>query len=198
MVVPKGNWYVDCASGLTSSAKITFRGGNIVSDGSFTMGGNGELRVNCDVASVATACPADPATPSTFFIRSGGLSKAGNVSLTLLETFVYLANGTISLTGNSQLTWTAPDDATSSFNDLLVWNEGSSTVTLEGNASTQLDGIFFSPNAPLSLTGNSGVGALASQMFVRTAALTGNSSLTLSPRDDRMMQLGGNSAALIR
>jgi Flp pilus assembly protein TadG len=198
VVVAKGNWYVDCPSGISTSATITFRGGNIVTDGPISVGGNGSLRVNCDVALSSTACPTNPATTSTLYIRSGGLSKAGNVNLVLLETFVYLASGTVSLTGNGTLDWTSPDDSASAFNNLLFWNESSSTMTLTGNVDTTLEGIFFAPNAALSLTGNTSSTGLGAQMFVRTASLTGDSSLTLAPRSDRVLQLGSAGSALIR
>jgi Flp pilus assembly protein TadG len=197
-VVAKGNWYIDCPSGLSTSAKVTFRGGNIVADGPFNMGGNGALRINCDVATPATACPSDPASPTTLFIRSGGLTKSGNVDVTLLETFVYLASGTVSLTGTGTLNWTAPNDSSSSFDDLLFWNESSVTMSLVGDTDTVLEGIFFAPNAALALTGNTGSAGLGSQMFVQTASLTGNSELTLAPKTDRVMQLGSAGSALIR
>jgi Flp pilus assembly protein TadG len=198
LVVPPGNWYIDCPSGLSTSGVLTFRGGDIVSAGGFNLTGNGALRVNCDVASSATACPSDPATPSTLFIRSGGLDKSGNVSMTLLETAVYVAGGTVNLTGTGTLTWTAPNDPASPLDDLLLWSESSSTMTMTGNTDTTLEGIFFAPNAPLALTGNTSAAGLGTQMFVRTASLTGNSSLTLAPRSDRVLQLGGAGSGLIR
>jgi hypothetical protein len=71
-------------------------------------------------------------------------------------------------------------------------------MTLTGNVDTIFEGIFFAPNAALSLTGNTGTSGLGAQMFVRTASLTGDSSLTLSPRTDRVMLLGGAGSALIR
>ena len=198
LAVPKGNWYIDCPSGLSTSSNLIFRGGDIVAAGPFNIGGNGSLNVNCDVPTPSNGCPANPASPSTLFIRSGGLTKSGNVDVTLRETFVYLASGALSLTGTGTLDWTAPDDSTYAFDDLLIWNESSSDITMTGTVDTTLDGIFFAPNAALSLTGDTGSAGLGTQMFVKTAALTGNSSLTVTPRSDRMIQLGGAGAALIR
>jgi hypothetical protein len=197
-VVPRGNWYIDCPSGLSTSGTLTFRGGNIVSDNSISVSGNGTLRVNCDVASSGTACPSDPTTTTTLYLRNGGLSKSGNVTFTLLETFAYFANGSVDLSGDSQLDWTAPNDPSSPFDDLLMWTESNAAISMTGNSDTVFDGIMFAPNAALNLTGNSGDSALGSQMFVDTASLTGNSTLALSPHDDRIMALGGASAALIR
>jgi Flp pilus assembly protein TadG len=196
IVVPRGNWYIDCPSGLTTGGSLTFRGGDIVSDAGINLNGSGVLRINCDVASLATACPSNPTTVSTFYLRSGDLTRNG--TLTLLETFVYLANGSVSLGGNTPFTWTAPDDPTTPFDDLLVWTEKASTMPINGNAGMAMEGIFFAPNATLSLGGTTGTGALASQMYVATLDLGGNGVLTLAPREDRSVKLGGTSSGLIR
>src|SRR5581483_3080796 len=145
LTVPRGDWYVDCPGGLVSNNIITFRGGNIVSDGPITVTGSGKLRVNCDVAFATDACPADPATTTIWYLRSGDLGNAGSVSVQLYETFVYVANGTVNLGGTGSLTWTAPDDPSSPFDDLLVWTESSSAVTINGTAGTDMEGIFFAP-----------------------------------------------------
>jgi hypothetical protein len=196
--VPAGNWYIDCPSGLSTSGTLTFRGGNIVTDGEIALSGNGSLRVNCDVVDAATACPSNPATTTTMFFRHGGMGKAGNTTMMLYETFAYFADGSVDLSGNSQLVWTAPNDPSSPFDDLLLWTESSNAIPMTGNSDTTIEGIFFAPNATLDLTGNTGTNALGSQMFVNKATLTGNSTLNLSPNETRMMKLGGASAALIR
>lgn len=198
VVVPRGNWYVDCPGGLNISGTVTFRGGDIVSDGPMNLSGSANLRVNCDAASSTTNCPANPSTPTTFYIRNGGISKAGTVTLTMIETFVYLANGTIDLSGNAALTWTAPSDPTYPFDDLLFWTENSSPIAMTGNASTNMTGVFFAPNATLTLTGNTADHAIQAQMWVNNLALVGNTDLTLAPRQDSMMVLGGGGGALIR
>jgi hypothetical protein len=196
LVIPRGDWYIDCSTGVTTGGSITFRGGNIVSDASINLNGSGSLRVNCDVTAATTACPSDPTTTSTFFLRSGDLTRNGTLSLN--ETFVYLANGAVSLGGNTPLTWTAPDDPASPFDDLHVWTEKATTMNINGSAGMTLEGIFFAPNATLSLGGTTGTGALASQMFVGTLELSGNGTLTLAPKKDRAIELGGTGSALIR
>lgn len=199
LVVPSGNWFINCGTtGVSTNASITFRGGNIVTEGPFNMTGNSQLRVNCDVASTATACPANPASPSTVFIRTGGLQKAGSVEFHFHETFVYIASGGVSLTGNGPLDWTAPDDSTYAFDDLLLWTEQPDLITVNGGTDTVLDGIYFAPNAPLNLTGNTGTNALGTQMFVKSANLQGTTVLTLAPKADRVLQLGGAGSSLLR
>ena len=197
LVIPAGNWYVDCGSnGLGVSANLTFRGGNIVLDSAFSLSGSGNLRVNCNVASAATACPADPASPSTMFIRSGGLNKSGSISLTMHETFVYMATGGVDLEGSGTLDWTAPDDPTYPFNNLLTWVASSAPVKITGGTNTTLEGIFYAPDSAATLSGNSSTTGLGVQMFVATATMSGD--LLLAPDEDRMMLLGGAGSSLIR
>jgi hypothetical protein len=197
VIVPRGNWYIDCgSSGLSTSANLTFRGGDIVSDGPINLSGGGWLRNNCDAGSSATACPSNPASPSTIFIRSGALSKSGGVGVTMLETFVYLANGGIDFSGNGALTWTAPEDPTYPFNNLLVWFASNAPLKLTGNTATDIEGIFYAPGSAATISGTSNANGLGVQMFVGTAALSGD--LVLKPSTDRVLQLGGAGSALIR
>jgi len=199
ITVASGNWYIDCGvTGVQMNNNLTFRGGNIVSDGPISMNGNTQLRINCDVASVASACPADPASPSILYIRSGGLSKSGSIAYHFHEVFAYVAGGSTSLTGNGQVDWTAPNDPTFAFDDLLLWTEGTNLITVNGGTDTVMEGIFFAPNSPLNLTGNTGTNAIGTQMFVKTANLNGSTSLTLAPKADRVLQLGGAGSALLR
>ena len=197
LIVPAGNWYIDCgANGLGVSANLTFRGGNIVLDSAFNLSGSGNLRVNCNAASAATACPADPTSPTTLFIRNGSLSKSGSVSMTMHETFVYLATGGLDLEGSGTLDWTAPSDPTYPFNNLLVWVATSAPVKLTGSTSTNIDGIFYAPDSAATISGSSSASGLGVQFFVGTASMSGD--LTLAPNEDRVLQLGGAGSALIR
>src|SRR3954452_13029645 len=155
LVVPSGNWYIDCgAGGLSTSANLTFRGGDIVTDGPFNLTGSANLRINCNAASAVDNCPSNPSQPSTLFMRSGGLNKSGGVNVTMKETFAYLATGGIDFSGNGTLTWSAPDDPTYPFDDLMLWINSNAPLKLTGNTATNIDGIFFAPNSPATLSGS--------------------------------------------
>ncbi|MEY2435308.1 MAG: hypothetical protein QOF97_144 [Acidimicrobiaceae bacterium] len=198
IIVPKGNWYIDCPSGLSTGANITFRGGNIGAARGLPVWGEGTLRVHADVAPVRDNCPATTMATSTFFLRSGNITKTGNNHVWMMSTFVYLANGTLNLTGNSELVWSAPQDPTSPFYDLLVWTESSAPLALNGTSDLNVQGILFAPNGTLTLSGTAGTTALQSQMWIRKVALSGSSNLTLSPRADQILALGGAGSSLIR
>jgi Flp pilus assembly protein TadG len=201
-VVPAGSWYIDCGSGgLSTNGSITFQGGDIVSDGPITATGAGGLRVNCadnninDLIAPAT-CAADPAAPSILYLRSGDLVDNGDVELR--ETTVYLATGKVTFSGNRSLTWTAPNDPSFKFDDLLVWTTSTSEMKITGNTTMTIEGIVFAPNATMELSGSTGGQALASQIFAKRAKLTGGAQLLLAPREDRILEVGKGRAVLIR
>lgn len=201
-VVPTGNWYIDCgSSGLSTNGSITFQGGNIVSDGPITATGLGGLRVNCsdsdptDLIAPLT-CATDPPAPSILYLRSGDLVDNGDVELR--ETTVYLTSGAVTMSGNYAVKWTAPDDPTFKFDDLLVWTTSTSLMRITGNSTLLLEGTVFVPNARVELAGSSGGQAIGAQIFASTAELVGGAQLTLAPREDRSLEVGKGRAILIR
>lgn len=195
LVVPAGRWFIDCPSGVSSSGSITFQGGAVVSSGPVVATGLLGVRYNCN-AGVLAVCPTSPANPMIFVQRSGDLVH--NSNLELRETFVYLENGTLDLSGNASLVWTAPDDPAHPFDDLLVWTESSSGIKITGNATMQLEGIVFAPNATLDLVGTADAAALGAQLFVDKVDFGGNAEMTLAPRTDRMLEVGRGRPILIR
>lgn len=201
-VVPTGNWYIDCGgTGLSTNGSVTFQGGNIVSDGPITATGAGGLRVNCSDAdptdNVAPAtCAVDPPAPSILFLRSGDLLDNG--SLELRETTVYLTSGKVTMSGSNSVTWTAPNDPTYRFDDLLLWTTSTGLMKITGNTSLSLEGIIFAPNAAVELAGSTGSQAIGAQIFARTAKLAGGAQLTLAPKVDRILPVGNGRPVLIR
>jgi hypothetical protein len=194
VVVPAGNWFINCGTqGLSTSKRVTFQGGNVVSDGPISAGGG--LRVNCDAGAAAT-CPTDPTAPSTLYLRSGDLLD--NAPVELRETMVYLGSGTARLAGNNQVTWTAPDDPTQPFDDLLLWTMSPDDIRLTGRANLDLEGIIYAPNASMELAGTVGGSALKAQIFAASVELVGTATLTLRPETDRMLQVGRGKSLLIR
>lgn len=195
LVVPAGRWFIDCPSGISSSGSITFQGGAVVSSGPVRATGLLGVRFNCD-AGALVICPTNPANPMIFVQRSGDLVH--NSNLELRETFVYLENGTLDLSGSASLIWTAPDDPAHPFDDLLAWTESSAGIKITGNATMVLEGIVFAPNATLDLVGTAGAAALGAQLFVDKVDFGGNAEMTLAPRTDRMLEVGRGRPILIR
>jgi hypothetical protein len=197
-VVPAGNWYINCGTdGLSTGGTLTFRGGNIVSEGPIKLTGAGKLRINCSpMAADPSACTEDPAAPSVLFLRSGDLLDSG--ILELRETMVYLHTGTADVGGNRAVSWTAPKDPAHPFDDLMLWANQSTNIKITGGASVRLGGLFFAPNATVELVGGSGSSAVSAQIFASKAKLSGNGALILDPGADTTLTVGEGRPLLIR
>ncbi|MFP5256265.1 MAG: pilus assembly protein TadG-related protein [Acidimicrobiia bacterium] len=203
LVFPRGNWYIACgADGLDHNGRITFKGGNIVSDGPI-VGRNG-LRVNCPGNNALDTT--DPDTcgsaggDSILYLRSGDLTKQGmgQGSLSLLRTFVLLGNGSFDMSATPTISWSAPTSSDHPFEDLLFWTESSATIKISGSPTLQMEGTFFAPNAHLELTGSTGAAALGAQILTATAEINGGAQLVLRPSIDRINEVGKGRVVLIR
>ena len=143
VVIPAGNWYVNCPGGLDVRTVLIFRGGVIVTAGSVNVGG-GCLAVNVNVITPLPPPPPPPASPcpvtvntasnpvtsspapagdAIFYIRDGDLSKGSSASLFMPQTFTYLEDGRTSLGGGpGTLMWTTPLAGDCAPSDLVCQN----------------------------------------------------------------------------
>jgi hypothetical protein len=125
VVVPPGNWYVNCDT-LSVGNTMIFQGGVIVTKGGIEAGNN----TSCFVVNVATttcpvinptAIPPNTVPPATgdaiLFMRGGRLYKISQAQMYLAQTFTYLADANnpgpsqnkVDLGGGSgSLLWTNP------------------------------------------------------------------------------------------
>ncbi len=112
------------------------------------------------------------------YVISGSFSASGNATITGSGITVYLAapNGQVSLTGNGALNLTAPTSGT--YNGILFYQDKSDTNTLSitGNGSSDIEGIFYAPSAKLNLTGNGG-STMYANLVVSALSITGNGNL---------------------
>ena len=194
MTVPTNNWWINCS--LSTNGTLTFQGGNVVSNQAISVTGSGKLRVNCASASATIACPTDPASPAIFYQRTGDLVR--NTDLEMYETFVYLASGTVQMGGNGRLYWTAPNDPSYPFDDLLVWTEQAIDMSLRGTSDMTLEGTWFTPNARVTVAGDTGTTALNAQIFSNKMDIAGNSTFKLVPKENRSTPVGRGRTLLIR
>lgn len=202
LVVPAGNWYINCPGGLSAGGSITFQGGDIVSDGPITTSSSGTLRVNCADGNSSDAvfsgsCSAPSPTDSTLFLRSGGLADSGN--LELRETMAYVAsNSAVRLSGTKSVVWTAPRSSSSRFEDLLLWAPNTELVKITGSATLDLEGVIYAPKATVELAGNAGAKALRTQIFAKSLELAGSVNMEIKPAADRVVEVGRGKVLLIR
>lgn len=169
VVVPPGNWFVDCPSTMDIRGDLTFLGGGtIVFRSGFNLRGTLSINPTGDESNLDT----------TVYIRSGNIAKASAGANLLLErTFVYLANGVLDAQAGGEIRWSAP--MTGGFNKMLLWSESTALHSMQGGPDMDIKGIFFLPNATMSLAGNAGTAAQDVQFVVNKGATQGAAVLKL-------------------
>jgi Flp pilus assembly protein TadG len=204
IVVPAGNWYVDCPNGFKVAGLVAFRGGHVVTSGPVELGSSEAcLAVNVPVDPAAPVCPTvdtsttpdttspAPSSDSVLFIRTGRLYKVSQAKLYLPRTFTYLQNGYTDLAGGSgALLMTTPladlscgtDDACRNpyFRRLVLWSESPDLHAIGGQSALVLRGVLFTPNAPSTFTGQAGQQQADAQFWTRTLEVKGQGTLVMA------------------
>jgi hypothetical protein len=201
-----GNWHIDCGTFRVSSATVTFNGGNLIFDGDIVMtGGLLEMNEANPTAVLAPACTAavigcldnSSVTAAWAFMRNGDLRLTGG-ALETDHTMIYQESGYFSIAGGSPPIWSAPTDGP--FSGLAVWSElASNKFKINGGASMQLEGTFFTPEAnTFSISGGAPVVPQQAQFVSYRLSVSGGASLTLSPNPTNSVTLPADAPLLIR
>lgn len=221
VVVPVGNWYVDCPGGLKVTNVLAFSGGHVVTSGPVELGSASAcLAMNVPVSPATPTCPSvtatapqttDPApvADSVLFIRTGRLYKVAQAQLFMPRTFTYLGNGYTDLGGGSgTLLMTAPrpgplDCLTEScrnrrFQKVVLWSEGPQTHAMGGQSGLVLRGVLFTPNAPSTFTGQGGQQQADAQFWTRTLEIKGQGTLVMAADPDAAVPRPFLGVSLIR
>lgn len=187
VIVPVGNWYVDCPTTMDLRGTMTFQGGTVVWRNGFSLRGN--LVVN--------ALGETTNTDTIMYIRNGGMAKQSAVAnLTLHRTFVYIANGVVDGQAGGLIQWTSPRSG--GFAKLLVWSPSTADHSLQGGPDMYLRGIFFSPNARMTMAGNAATIAQDVQFVVDRARTQGAAHLLLRGNPLYALSIGTTTTRLIR
>lgn len=206
--VPVGNWWVNCS--LDVKGTLTFKGGNIVLDSGLKVGSGGTFKMNvANTGTIGGTCAttvcitSSSANHAIAYVRSGGLERTAGGSLVFDNTFVYLANGTTSLTGGTgSLSWTAPgtnrNEPSGPFEDLALWSASSGAHGMSGGSALTIDGVFFTPNAEFTYSGSGNQVQAKAQFITWRLKVTGSGQLTMSPDPDRAIEFPLSVQRLIR
>lgn len=201
-----GNWHVDCASFKLTGNSVTFNGGNIVFDGNISLtSGQLTFNENNPTSSLPAACLSSVVgcvaksseLASWVYMRSGSLSLTGG-GLTANRAMIYQHDGYFSIAGGSPPAWTSPSEGP--FTALAVWSEKSSSkYKINGGASMDLEGVFFTPEAAsMNISGGSPVIPQQAQFVSYRLAVSGGASLTLAPSPTLSVTLPADAPLLIR
>jgi hypothetical protein len=119
-------------------------------------------------------------TPGTYIIN-GAFSMSGSGSLSGSGVTIYLAppNGSLSLTGSGSLNVSAPTDPSNPYNGILFYEDPADTnnMKITGSTGSTLQGIFYAPNAALTLSGSSGANIQA-DLVVHALSMSGTANFT--------------------
>jgi len=135
--------------------------------------------------------------PGIYYMKGGGFSDTGGGSVTGIGVLIVnapnSAGGTISLTGNGNVTLSAPTTLTGAdapYNGLALFQDPASTaaIKLTGSGNLTLAGTLYAPRATLNVTGNGGViatdvnsaGKPIDAIIVSDVDVTGNGGITIS------------------
>ena len=121
------------------------------------------------------------------YVMQGGLSVSGNAKLTGTSVLIYNtytdANpmGAMSVAGNGAINLSAATSGT--YQGIVFFQDRNSDlgVSITGNGSTQVGGIFYAPAATVSISGNgsSTSNVLGGGILANKIAVSGNSSFTI-------------------
>ena len=125
--------------------------------------------------------------PGTYVIN-GAMSMSGSGSLNMPTGMlpgqgvtIYLAppNGSLSLTGSGALNLSAPNDTTNPYNGILFYEDAADTngMKITGSTGSKLQGIFYTPNASLTLNGSSGA-TIQADLVVHALSMSGTADFT--------------------
>lgn len=198
VVVPEGNWRVNCNK-MSLKGEVHFLGGNLVFDGDVTLTADGLLSIN-EFNSTPTYGPGDTTldigssseTAAFAYFRGGAISKGAQSSIRAENTMVYFApSSSISMQGGSgAFKMIAPTEGP--FRNLALWSESSTEHKLAGQANIDLEGVFFAPLAEVSYQGNGSQQQVAAQFVSNSLSVGGNGFLKIKPRWDRMVRFPDN------
>jgi len=132
--------------------------------------------------------------PGIYYLEGGGLSAAGNVSLTGSGVMIYNApttsSDTISLAGNTVLNLSPM--TTGPYAGITIFQTRSSTapVSLVGNSGANITGTIYAAGAAVDLTGNTNT-QIGSQYIASSIDVTGNSSFSVGAAGAPVAQIRG-------
>jgi hypothetical protein len=138
--------------------------------------------------------------PGLYYLKGGGLSVSGSVTLTGTGVTIYddpqSSTDTIAVSGKGAIRLSAPTSGP--YTGIAIFEDRSSSmpISLSGSFNVNVTGIVYAPHAALNLSGSSTVviqgasgSAFSGGLFVSDLTMTGNGSLTFTTG-------GGTSSAL--
>jgi hypothetical protein len=122
--------------------------------------------------------------PGIYYIRGGGFTLSGTSNLTGTGVMIYnaplTATDAISLSGKGNVTLSPPTSGLYTGLTLFQDRTSSAAASITGDSGFNITGSLYFAGALLTVTGNSDVALLGSQLICRDLTIGGNASLTVT------------------
>jgi hypothetical protein len=156
------------------NGNVKLNGGNITANdvsfrlnsGEFTVKGNATFTAN-DMVVYGTG-------------TSSGMHFNGTGDITATHTTFYMESGDVEWNGNANNTLTAPTSGPNANMLIYLPYGNTSTLKINGNADSVIQGTILAVSAHVKVTGNSGTNSISSQIVGYTVEACGNGDLNIS------------------
>jgi hypothetical protein len=124
-------------------------------------------------------------SPGIYYL-DGGLNLSGRASISGTGVMIYSTNGSISMTGQGNVSLSPP--TTGTYQGMSIFQDRSSTasISLKGSSNLTITGVFYAPSAAVDLVGNGGCDAsgnpidvIGSVFIADSLTLKGNGNVSV-------------------
>jgi hypothetical protein len=130
--------------------------------------------------------------PGTYVVK-GGISLGAQTSLSGTGVTIYVETGGVTMAGGATVSLSAP--TTGYYQGILFYQDRANTTTstLVGGTTQQMNGVLYFPSAHLNYTGGSSTQATQTTIVSDTLTLVGNSNIATAAYN----QFTGSSGAVL-
>jgi hypothetical protein len=152
----------------------------VVTGGDFSITSNGEITASPDGVTI-------------LLLDGSSFVGAGNGSLTLLNSFIYIESGSFLLAGNGDFDVQAPTSGPWTGMTVFVDQDNTSPVTVVGNGSSYIGGLIYAPESAINVEGNGGIFGTYTQIIGNNINVTGNGDVVINFDPSKVFQYKSNS-----
>jgi hypothetical protein len=173
--------------GLYCEINVSLNGNLYMESGTYVVdGGDFSITSNGDIS-------ADPAGVIIMLINGSNFIGAGNGSLTLVNSFIYVESGSFTLAGNGVYDVTGPTSGPWAGMTLFMDQSNTSPVTVVGNSSSFISGLIYAPVSTVNVEGNGGIFGSYTQIIGNNINVTGNGDIVINFDPSQIFQYKSNS-----
>lgn len=157
-----------CSITVSLSADLYMEPGLYVVDG-----GNFTITSSGDITSTEAGI-------TLLLLNGASFNCAGNGSVTLVNTFIYVESGSFTVAGNGNYDVQAPTSGPWSGMMLFMDQDNTSAVKIVGNGSSSIGGTIYAPESTVTVEGNGGIFGPYTQIISNDINVAGNGEIAIT------------------